>query len=228
MIGRTLVLGTAAGLVFGAASRGSPPRIIAVDETTLPRSFQARSPRHIAFDTLIVAQLQAAGFAIIPPESTAAVWRHVRDSVGGFYDRYSGRVVDDKLQAVMGRTLAQLREHYHIAAWLRPFVSRVSVPFSGGKIAWDGIEERSGGRGGLGGFLLGEHTGTLPGLSLRISLVDSTARTIYRGAGGLELAGRIQDGRLVDLTPDSLLGDDARIARAVHLALDSLPTSFRP
>jgi hypothetical protein len=228
-MGRTLLLTALASSVLHPDLRRNPQqRAIAVDETALPRSLRARALRHLTFDSLVVVQLEAAGFAIIRPETTAAVWRHIRDSVGGFYDRYTGRLLDDKLGAVTVGTLALLRERYHAAAWLRPFVTLVHAPFAGGKVKWDGVEEGSGGRGGLGGFLLGEHSGTLPALSFTVFLDDSAGRTIYHGVGGLQLAARLEEGRIVDMPPDSLLTDDAAIVRAVHLALDSLPTGFRP
>lgn len=197
-------------------------RTVAVDETTVPYALRVLKPKHVLFDSLIVTQLKAAGLTIVGPESTQALWLKVRDSIGGYYDPYTGRFIQEKYQTVWNATLTALRQTYHIDAWIRPGVHQAQAHFYGSKVKWDGVEEESGGSGGVVGFIFGTNYGTLPALSLQVLVVDTAGKFLYGAAGGIQLASNVHG----DLPPDSLLQDSARIRRAVHLAVDSLPAAL--
>ncbi|HWZ29450.1 MAG TPA: hypothetical protein VNX15_12855 [Gemmatimonadales bacterium] len=182
-------------------------RVVAVDETTMPRLLPELRSRHVVFDSLITAVLESAGFTVITPGVTAATWQRVRDSLGGYYDRFTGRVVAGKLQAVETATFAVLRHDHHVDVWIRPSVATVQASFRGRKASWDGVQEGSGG-------VIGD--GILPALSLIVPVFDSAGHAVYQGIGGIELKSKA-DGE----TPP-LLRDAARIVHAVHLAMDSL------
>ncbi len=80
--------------------------------------------------------------------------------------------------------------------------------------------------GGLGGFLFGTKEGTVPALSLIVSVEDMTGTDLYTGVGGIRLVVRVDGDRFVRLPRDSLFMDGSRNAAAIHLALDSLPPSL--
>jgi len=202
--------------------------LVAVDEVYLPSGFADREATRAFLDSTIAARLTEAGYRLVPPDRVRLVWNRIRDSVGGFYDTYTGRVIDEKYQAVYRTTRAELRDHLGARAWLTPTVRFRSVWFGGGKVEWDGVKEETGGRGGLEGFLFGRHTGLLTALSLRVEVEDMSGAITHRGWGGIQLAMHLVEGKLARLPPDSLLLDTGRIANAVRLALDSLAIRLPP
>jgi len=213
-------------LALGAALAATPRqgvKTIAVSSVVLPRDFRTLPRPRAAFDSLIAGQLRGAGFTVVPPQVSESIWLRVRDSVGGFYDTYTGKLIDEKWEAVHTATLRELRTRHHVDGWLHPSIRFVGAPFTGGKVKWHGVEQTSGAAGGLGGFLFGTKTGSVPALSLVTMLEDTAGKELYVGLGGIELAARIEGGRFVDIPRASLLGDGSRNVNAVHLALDSLP-----
>ncbi|HZH40240.1 MAG TPA: hypothetical protein VFD85_04485 [Gemmatimonadales bacterium] len=179
-------------------------RVVAVNETEIPRFLAGLQPRHVLFDSLILAQLESAGITVIAPGVTAATWQRVRDSLGGYYDRFSGRVVAEKYQAVEAGTLAALRRDYRVTAWIRPLVAEVRAPFRGRTARWSGVEEGSG--WGIG-------DGFLPALTLIIPVFDSAGSSVLAGTGGIQIVLK------ADGEAPPLLQDTSRIARAVRLAM---------
>ena len=179
-------------------------RVVAVDETSVPRFLAGLRPRHVIFDSLIVTQLESAGFTVITPRVTVATWQRVRDSLGGYYDRFTGRVVAEKLRAVQTVTLAVLQRDYHVEAWIRPFIAPVRAQYHGRNARWDGVDEGSG---------WGVGDGVLPALSLTVPVFDSAGLSVLAGTGGIELTMK------ADLEVPPLLQDTSRIARAVRLAM---------
>lgn len=194
----------------------SQVRVIAVDETVFPEDLTGLGAKHVLFDSLIIAELTTAGFTVIRPALTAAAWRAARDSLGGYYDPFTGRVVKERLLAVRTATLLALRQEFHVDAWMRPAIVRVSATTSDRTAKWNGIAEST------GEGLLGGHGGTFPALSLSVDVLDSTGKSAYAALGGIQLtmnAFRV-------FAPESLLQNRARIVRAVHLTLDSLPAAL--
>jgi hypothetical protein len=199
-------------------------KTIAVSSVEIPREFR-RLPRPRArFDSLISSTLRTKGFAVVPWEVSESIWLRLRDSIGGYYDTYTGKLIKAKVEAVHMGMLRELHARYAVDAWLHSWIDVVSAPFTGGKVKWHGAEQESGARGGLGGFLFGTKKGSIRALSLYVALEDTVGTELYEGVGGIELGSQIEGGRFVDITPGLLLVDEARNATAVHLALDPLPT----
>jgi hypothetical protein len=213
-------------LVLGAGLMMSPRqgvKTIAVSSVALPRDFRNLPGPRARFDSLISSALRTEGFAVVPAQVSESIWLWLRDSIGGYYDTYTGKLIEAKLELVHMGTLRELHARHGVDAWLHPAIEFVGAPFTGGKVKWHGTDQQSGAPGGLGGFLFGTKTGSVPALSLFIALEDTVGKELYAGVGGIELASRIQGDRFVDIPRLTLLGDGARNAAAVHLALDSLP-----
>ncbi|HEX9283833.1 MAG TPA: hypothetical protein VF882_08590 [Gemmatimonadales bacterium] len=219
----------AAGWAGGGAGAGRSEglgqgvKTIATSSVALPQDYRDLTAVRARFDSLIAERLRAAGFSVVPPQIAESIWLRVRDSVGGYYDTYTGKRVEAKYEVVRTATLTELKTRYQADAWLHPVIRVVGARFSGGKVKWHGVEEQSGAPGGLGGFLFGSKIGAVPALSLFVFVEDMAGKDLYAGVGGLRLVERIQGDRFVPIPRDSLFNDGARNAAAIHLALDSLP-----
>jgi hypothetical protein len=216
----------AAVVAAGWAALPQGVKTIAMDWVVLPREYGDLPSVRTRFDSLISDRLRAQGFAIVPPQVGESIWLRLRDSIGGYYDTYTGNLNPAKFEQVRTAALTELKTKYHVDAWLHPFIRAVLARFNGGKVKWDGVEEQSGARGGLGGFLFGTKEGTVPALSLIVSVEDMTGTDLYTGVGGIRLVVRLDGDRFVRLPRDSLFIDGSRNAAAIHLALDSLPPSL--
>ncbi len=226
---RRWLVGLGAGLAtagWGGAGVAGPRqgiKTIALTSVGLPHDYGNIPGAREKFDSLIAERLRAAGFTVVPPQISESIWTHVRDSTGGFFDTYTGKRIEAKYAVVRTATMAALRSQYQADAWLHPVIRVVGARFTGGKVKWHGTEEQSGAPGGLGGFLFGSKTGAVPALSLFVFVEDMEGKDLYAGVGGIRLVERIQGDRFVPVPRDSLFGDGARNAAAIHLALDSLP-----
>jgi hypothetical protein len=213
-------------LALAAALALAPPqgmKTIAVSSVDLPRDFVNLPSPRARFDSLIVSVLRSEGFTVVPSAVSDSIWVRLRDSLGGYFDTYTGKLLEAKWNVVHLGTLRALKARYGAEAWLHPDIAYVGAPFKGGKVKWHGVEQTSGAPGGVGGFLFGTKTGSVPALSFFATVEDTAGKELYSGAGGIELAARIVGDRFVDVPRLSLLGDGGRNVTAVHLALDSLP-----
>lgn len=195
------------------------PVVIERDLGPMPRA-------HAIFDSLIAQRVQAMGFEVVPTTEQQTIWNRLRDSIGGFYDTYTGRVIPEKLQVVIAGTRRELATRFGAAAILQSSVVSVNIPFGGGEAHWHGTSQKSGGRGGLAGVLFGRSVGRVVALSLVVFVHDSAGKPLYDGVGGIELLGHFQGG--VHRVPaESLFTDSLRTRAAVGLALASLPRVLR-
>lgn len=178
------------------------------------------------FDSLMTAQLKAAGVTVVPAAETRAIFNRLRDSIGGFYNTYTGRVIEEKLVSVTRGTRRELSARFGATVGLHASIIVWGVPFGGGTARWHGTSESSGGRGGLAGFLIGRSEGQVPALSLAVFARDTAGHEVYEGFGGIQLLGKIIDGNVRRVAPESLFADTTRNAAAVRMALDSLPAAL--
>ena len=169
------------------------------------------------FEGLIVAGLQQAGLTVVPPSETEGVWRHRVDSVGGYYDAYTGRLVEAKYGAVIDGTMYDLRGLFPVDALVFARVAIVEAKMWRGSATWDGTQQR----------VAGDASGRVPALSLLVAVFDSGGATAFRGRGGIEVMmahGSLwHAGQVHELDASRMFKDDGRNHKAVVLALDSLP-----
>lgn len=230
MNARAVGLLLAPALIVAAVAVAGPPRTVAVGALFTERGLRPLQARARAiFEPALEARLREAGYAVVPARVADSVWIAHRDSAGGFYDPFTGRIVEAKFDAVWQGTRRDLAARFGADAWLQARLATVSPGFSGDRAEWHGTSEETGGRGGLAGFLVGRSVGTLSALSLLVSLEDARGgETLYRRFGGIQLTSRITDGRLAEIPADRLLLDEARNAAAVRGALDSLAARWPP
>jgi hypothetical protein len=180
-------------------------------------------PVRSMFDSLLGQRLREQGFDVVPPPVYDSLWLHFRDSVGGYYDPFTGRVVDSLFHVVQMRTRGTLRDGYGVQVITYALLDVLRLPFSGGKVEWFGASEESGGRGGLAGFVLGRTRGTIPGITLVVTAQDLEGRRLARRLGGIQLLEHIEGGEFVEVPRQQLFADQALMVRAVRHATDSLP-----
>jgi hypothetical protein len=201
--------------------------VIAVAPVDIPPQLEVYVDAQRTFGALLAQQLRAMGFAVVPPETTVAVWLQARDSLGGYFDTYTGKAIPAKRDSVFMTMRRLLRDRHGAAAWLRPSLIVVGRPFTGGTVKWDGVEEESGGAGGLlHAFLGGTSVGTIPAASFAVYVQDLEGNQVYLGLGGIRLLARVRDKRFETVV--DALATPERNAAAVHLALDSLPAKLAP
>lgn len=182
------------------------------------------------FDSLLAAELRARGIEFLDAAAVQRVWDSAVDSVGGFYDPYTGRAIDslETRTAALAKRLL-IREH----GVRRLVVARLvvhGVRFSGREAKWYGAVEPTGGRGGLEGFLFGKHYGDISAITFLVRVYDTANHRLASGAGGVQLferIGGVPGGQGSRVPRDSLFLDEARNRDAVRRAVDSVEAALR-
>jgi len=195
---------------------------IALQEVRLPKAFKERTEVKRFIDSLVTAWVLAIGYDIVPQDTTMTLSRQVNDSIGGLFNPVTGLPDPDKVKAASQALLTRLGNR-GAEYQLYPMVIPNTISFMGPTAEWLGTEEETGGRGGLGGVVLGTHTGRIGVLNFGIIVEDLTGTDVYRGSAGIQLSAKIVKGQLVSLATDSLLTNWDRLRAAVELALKGLP-----
>jgi hypothetical protein len=204
-----------------AAAAQQARRTVVVDFTSLPSGFSEFGAARARFDSLVAERLRDAGFAVVPAESSEAVWKRNVDSVGGLYDTYSGKLIRGKFVAVRAGTLRELQARFRADAWLHPMIEVRVASFDGSQVDWDGAREASGASGGVVKLLFGSDQGTTQALSLVVEVETIDGKTFYTRAGGIQLLKKVYREGLLPVPRASLFADTSRTAAAVHIALDA-------
>jgi hypothetical protein len=190
-----------------------------------PRELEQADLSRGKFDSLLTAALSSAGFAVVPPAETQAIWEHVTDSLGGIFDAATGQRDTVKFNTARSLTMQQLRKRFHADAWLHPIIVLTGAKFAGGEATWDGTTQsfQSFGKKLLGAMFGGTY-GKTPALSVLVMLEDMTGRELYRNQGGLQLYEMPSGNTFVPVLRSELYADAVRNAIAVRLALAPLTT----
>jgi len=219
------------------AAQATPSRVtvVALAPVEVPRDLAQHGLAVTRLTALIATTLRDSGYAVVPPETTLAVWVRTRDALGGFYDTYTGKVIPTKRDSIISATRLALRDGFGADVWVRPSIRIVAARFEGGRARWDGIDDATGGTGGPLAFLLQgtvwsalltPTSGTIAGASLHVAVDDMDGRRLYERAGGIRLLAHLVQGEWQAVT--NPFGDPSRNATAVRLALDSLPVVVAP
>ena len=168
------------------------------------------------------------GFEVTAGRDYGGIWLEEQQRAGGLYDPITGGIDDQKAQAVRASVFATLRGGDEaVTAIVLPTVETRVAPFWSGSAAWDGVSELVTGTSLLGTIFSGSalYSGSLDALSLSVRIVDATGVVLYEGAGGIQLAERLADGRRARLVSSELYANQANDARAVEIALAGLAPS---
>lgn len=174
------------------------------------------------FESMLAAELEQAGFKVLP----AKIFEHVRqeglDSLGGLFDPKTGAQDTVKARQVRMWTLQQMKARHQVDAILAPIFMVMPASFSSGSAHWDGASQKL--WGGAEGFfgVLDKRSGTIGALSLFVQIEDMEGNSLYVNGGGLSIMSRIKGNGFEDLPEDSLYWNPHRNATAVRLALEAL------
>lgn len=196
-----------------AQQAGTPPAVIAVHPTLLPLTIPRADTIGAVFDSLITSALASSGYAIVPCSLTADAWKKSVDSLGGYYDRVTGKVVQAKFRAACAAAVARLRPEHRAEALLTPIIEVHPVRADGGVARWEGVTQRV------------DHMGwsTVNVFTLRVFTTDSAGAPLHCGSGGIHALVKYSAwSGPRPLPPDEYFRDRERNVAAVGRALASL------
>lgn len=209
---RVAILALIAGVGVRSPLRGqSPPhKIVVLSPLTLPEGLDSL-PQAAVVESLLTAELTAAGYTVIPSRDAGVIWKRLVDSVQGFYSPLTGDLDSAKYRAVHDGTHREVFAQHAGALWLRDSVTVVIVEWSG-NAEWDGMKERVG-HDGSGG--------KVPALTLVIEMEDSAGAIAATGRGGLQVLLK-SDGDSYSRVPmKEIFGDVKRMRKGVRAALQT-------
>jgi hypothetical protein len=188
----------------------------------MPEDYARSDSTKAVFESLLTAELQQAGFKVVPSSIFDQVRQESLDSLGGIFDPKTGAEDTTKAHQVHLRSLEQLKARYQADALLNPRLLAVTAPFSSGSAHWDGASQKlwKGTQGIFG--ILDKRMGSVPAISLLVVITDMEGNHMYADYGGLSLSARIDNSGFKDLPEDSLFGNPVRNANSVRLALAAL------
>ncbi len=228
---------TIRGCLLALALLGGPrlgaqsvPARLALMPVGVPSGLDSTGTARHLLDSLLTGLLAQHGYVLVPPDSVDPIWTRAEASVGGLFDPVTGERSEARVDQANQFLRDTVTARYAPDALVFPRVRIVVVPFRGGKAKWDGIEEKTGARGGLGAAFLGSFQGRLRALSFvlgvrRLTVADSMG---FVARGGVQLIDHSVNDKLTALPVDSLLIDPALLERAVRLAVTGLKDSLPP
>jgi hypothetical protein len=203
-----LVAIVAAAVVSVLPAQQPPPRVV----TFLPTGVDlAEASPTIGgqFDSLLRASLSARQFTVVDGGPAVAAWLRVRDSLGGFYHRKTGRRLEPNLRsaarAALGATGAELL--------LIPRLVVVDAWIANYKAEWDGAQRRM-------ELIVGGRTAAL---TLAAEVRDSSGDAVASLRSGFNTVARQKGGELVAMTLEEVFGDRKRMRECTDRLADSMP-----
>ena len=220
----------AVGMIAAAGGPEPAKTPVAVFPVRVDYEVERRDEAGAVFDSLLAAELRARGIEFLDAAATERVRESAVDSVGGFYDPYTGRPIDSLQVRTADLTQTLLIREHGVRRVVIPRLVVHGVRFSGREAKWYGAVEPTGGRGGLEGFLFGKHYGDIHAITFLVQVYDSAGHRLSSGAGGVQLferIGGVPGGQGSRVPRDSLFLDQARNGAAVRRAVDSVEAALR-
>ena len=201
-------------------------KTIALAPIVVPRQLGSVEVERAKFDSLITADLRAAGFKVVSASQTEPIWSRVTDSPGGLFDASTGERDSTKVRVARRLLMEQLVSRFQADALLHPHVVFATARFNSGTATWDGTRQSYQSFGGkLLRALFGQETyGKTPALSLSLDIENLDGQELYINQGGLQLYEKPTDRDFAPVPASELFSDTLRNATAVHLALGPLVT----
>jgi hypothetical protein len=197
-----------------ATAHVPPPAVIALRHVTLPDDMPDAARAHATFDSLMTAMLTAAGYRVVPGATTTVAWKAAVDSIGGYYDRSTGKLIREKFLAASTSTIGRLHASHGADALLTPLIGTEVVRTSRGKAQWEGTSQQV----DHGGW------GTVGVLTLHVITTDSAGTVVHCGSGGIRALVKFSylKNDAKPLPPTEYFADHKRNEAAVRRALESL------
>ena len=206
-------------------------RTIALVSTEMPEDLEDPDPAQATFDSLLAAELRAAGFIVVTPAVTREIWGRLVDSVGGYYDPFTGRKDTTKYHPVRRAWRRILRETHGADVALFPGIIVVDARVVDWKATWDGTSQtvEPWGKvvlrvlGAVANGLAGTEPPdpgerTTPAFSLEVQIEHLDGEVMYVNRGGIEVWARPGGQRV---PRSALFQDMERNVKAVRAALGS-------
>ncbi len=196
-------------------------RTIALGPLKAPPDLETRDRAQQIFAEELTSALRSRGFQVVGPEIPGEIWDRLINQVGGIYDPVSGRLDEERFEAVRGHFLSELAGRHDVDAVLHSQLAVVPAKFYGQIAKWCGAEQD------IMGFwdamaVGGTVSGTTGALCLRIVIEDMKGTDMYVGEGGIEVLADFQGAKLADVSHGALFKDPERNANAVELALQRI------
>jgi hypothetical protein len=174
------------------------------------------------YETLITSILNKANIKVIPPEEYFKIHIPIREKAGALYDPMTGKPDEEKLKQVNEQTIEEMKKKHSIDSFIIMRINIVKISWNGNSANWDGVYESTTGKTGLAGFFAApDAKGSIPGLSLTVSIFDTNEILLYFNAGGIQLLKMVSRSGLVDIPTEQLFTDKSKDVRAVNIAMKS-------
>ena len=205
-------------------------KTIAVGSVAVSSDFGGNSAGQ-AFNPAIETKLRDAGFTVVPTQEFRGIWDAKAAELGGLFDPQTGRVVEAKATALLSHIRGELKTRFNADAVMLPRVQKVTArfgytPFVGVRASWDGASEALE-TGAFDKVLSPRGNGTVPALSLVLSIEDLEGAPLFVNAGGIQVLSKLAPGAgnfggnsFVQVSKDQLFTDEQRMQLAVQYALE--------
>lgn len=200
--------------------------VIAVTPIVLPEFNGDVRAARAQYDQFTVNMLRNMGYRVVPAIEFLKAWNNAITNSFGLYDEYTGRAIPGARDELMKQVMTELREKHGVDALLTGAVTRRMVSFEDGTANWDGriyVEVPGSVVGGVN--RLARTFGSVPALSLNVSLLDIDGKRMVGGAGGIQIIRRYTQGQFVEIDQSEWFKDRDSNVQAVYLALRPLDKS---
>jgi hypothetical protein len=195
---------------------------VALAPVILPVDLDDPEPVKAKFEALIQAKLREGGFTAVPSQEVDALWKRMKEQLGGFFDPITGKRDEAKFKTAREHLLREVSATTKADAILHPAIQLVKVNFGNSQARWHGTSESLITGGFWGAFLAGANNGTTSALSLFVTLEDVNGVELYVNAGGIQLAAKLSGQRFAAVPRNELFADEKRNLAAVNVALNPL------
>lgn len=195
-------------------------KVVALAPITIPEGLPEPDPIKDKFLTRIESKLKASGLSVVRPYEYTRTWNKYVEDFGAIVDPNTGERNESSLVTATVRTLDDLKAGFDVDAIVIPSVVVVKATFMGGKAWWDGTSQRIQTSSPVSEFLSGGYEGVVSALSLRVSIWTPDGTHLYLNAGGIEALSVAEGAEFSPVPRQSLFTDEAKINKAVDIALD--------
>jgi hypothetical protein len=192
-------------------------KTIAMSPLVIPKWIGSPEAVKSKMEDRIRAQLEEAGFKIIPPEKFQEIWDRLLDQMGGVFDPLTGEIDKEKLETIRSYARREVSLKYGVDAFLHPSIELVGAKVDGFSAIWDGTTDSI-----IFKEWYGAYHGVTNALSLAIIIVDTNGVNLYINRGGIQVASKIYNGRFIEVPPSELLANEERNMEAVYIAFKAL------
>jgi hypothetical protein len=183
-----------------------------------------RDEKEKEFEALIESKLSEAGFKVIPCSEYRAVYQPMKQSIGPLFDANTGEPLETNRDMILDYSKREYLTKYKVDALVWPNIESVKATWGTNIATWDGAQEPAMGKDGiLERMVLSNFSGTLPALSLKLTIADPNGHPMYENPGGIQLlAWLTMSSGFQDVPKENLLANKERNRKSVDIACKPL------